>query len=176
MTLFVIFVTFCLHFQRTAKPIFKIPHQTLKSDIFFLFLSAVALQQVRHTSYLVWKHRDGICRREQAVVTPCMKKKFLFCQHTRAAVVCWVWGQALKYIWVLVFFDFFWWCSHICTEPGPQEFVCVWDKLALPSLCRAQCRLKGRSLFRVLQNCLHCAWVQMEPYRAEDLVECCPHP
>lgn len=31
---------------------------------------------------------------------------FLFCQHIRTAVVCWVWGQVLNYIgWVLVFFD-----------------------------------------------------------------------
>lgn len=49
----------------------------------------------------------------------------------------------------------------ISAEAGPQEFGCVWDKDTLPSLCIPQHRLTGWSLFTVLQNCLHCSWVQL---------------
>lgn len=49
----------------------------------------------------------------------------------------------------------------ISAEAGSWEFGCVWDKLTLPSLHRPQHRLRGWSLFRVLQNCLHCAWLQL---------------
>lgn len=175
MVLFVIFVTFCLDFQLTAKPVFKIPHQTLKSDI-FLSIRLCYSSAAGEAYFLSAVETQGWHLLKTTSSFNTAQKIFFLVLSAHQGCCCLLsLGPGVEICLGVGFLDFFWWCSHICTEPGPQEFGCVWDKLTLPSLHRPQFRLKGRSLFRVLQNCFHCAWVQMGPYKAEDLVECCPH-
>lgn len=119
---------------------------------------------MRHTSHLVWKPSDVICWREQAVVTLCTKGYFcFFYQYVRAAVV-WVWGQMVLKI-CLFGVGFSWFLllmlSLISAQGlGYKSFNVSGVNFTLPSLPKPWYRLRGRRLLRVLQNCLHCGWVQ----------------